>query len=414
MDVATNGSAVQQADARRPGGGLLGSIRNLDPWLHIALAALIASCTARYVSRHGLDASGVLILLGAIALMGAYAVRPFARRTVSGSRVWVGVIIAIWAVLTLVAPSFAWTAVPLAFAAMQVLPFRYSLPVVVLMTAVVSFAWLRIVPEFDPTLIVGPVGIALVTVMSFRALERGSLLRQRLLDELTDAQADLALAQRRAGALAERARLSREIHDSVGQGLTSINLHLQAADREFADRPDLARSYAHTASQTARESLDEVRRIVRDLAPAVLDDAESLVPAIQRVVDSKATDIPVEIHVHGVETPVPVAVAGAIVRTVQGALGNVLEHAGQCRVAITLTYEPDSLILDVRDDGRGFTPQRRGSREARGHGLAGIARRAESLGGWANIESAPGDGTTLTVCIPLYDRPSGTASEGQP
>src|SRR5688500_11075697 len=157
--------------------------------------------------------------------------------------------------LTRAAPSFAWTAVPLAFAALEVLAFRYALAVVVLMTVVVSTGWLRITDGFDPTLVAGPIGIALVTVFAYRTLEQESLTRQRLLDELVAAHEDLAAAQHRSGALAERTRLSREIHDSVGQGLSSINLLLNAAEQDWDRRPDVARSHVRTAAASARAGL---------------------------------------------------------------------------------------------------------------------------------------------------------------
>ena len=391
--------------------GILAPVTALDRWLHVVLVALAVVCAVRYVTRHDLDATGVFILVGAVGFVAVYAARPLLRDRPGGLVGWVLVVVALWAALTLVAPSFAWTAVPVAFAVLRVLPFPYAAGLVVVMTIVVSVAWLRTTDGFDPTVVVGPVGIALVTVIAFRTLDREASVRQRLLDDLTEAQAELAVAQRHSGALAERTRLSREIHDSVGQGLSSINLLLQAAEQDWATRPDTARQHVGTAAATAREGLDEVRRVVRDLAPADLEEssAEGLPVALRRAVEQAAHGLSADVRVHGEPVPVPPPVASAIVRTARGALANVIEHASASRAVVSLTYHPDEVLLDVRDDGCGFDPSfARGETPGharrsgdRGRGLSGIRHRAEGLGGTATVESAPGDGTTVSVAIPL-------------
>ena len=386
--------------------GILAPVARLDRWLHVVLVTLIITCAVRYLLRHDLDGTGLFILAGAAGLVAVYASRALVRDRIWWPTLWVTTVTVLWGALTLVAPSFAWTAVPIAFAALQVLPFRYAVGVVVLMTAVVTVAWNRITEELDPTVIVGPIGIALVTVMAYRALERESESRQRLLDDLIEAQTDLADAQRRSGALAERTRLSREIHDSVGQGLSSVNLLLTAAEQDWDRRPAVARDHVRTAAATARDSLDEVRRVVRDLAPAELADdtsGEALPAALARVVEQSGPGLDAQVRVHGVPFPVPAAVASAIVRTARGALANVVEHADAQRAVVSLTFNHDEVLLDVRDDGRGFTPGRPRSSATRGRGLSGIQQRAESLGGRTVVESAPGDGTTVSVAFPLTD-----------
>ena len=385
--------------------GILAPAR-LDRWLQVVLVVLLVTCAARYLLRHPFDATAILILLGAVALGVAYSTRHLVADRPAWPIVWVVFVVVLWAALTLVAPSFAWTAVPVAFAVLQVLPFPYAVGVVVLMTAVVSAAWARITEDVDPTVFVGPVGIALVTVLSYRALEREARARQTLIDELTEAQADLAAAQRRSGALAERTRLSREIHDSVGQGLSSITLLLGAAEQEWDRRPEEARRHVHTAGDTAREGLDEVRRVVRDLAPAGLepggaDTGSALPDALRRVAETTTHGLDVQVRVHGVPVPVPSDVAGAIVRSARGALANVVEHSSATRAVVSLTFNPDEVLLDVRDDGRGFDPDRPRDRGDRGRGLDGIRDRAMGLGGRATVESIPGEGTTVSVAFPL-------------
>ncbi len=384
--------------------GILAPVARLDRWLDAVLVVLLVTCSVRYLLRHDLDATAWLVLAGAAVLGAAYLTRRLVADHAAWPYVWIAVVVVLWVILTLVAPSFAWTAVPVAFAVLQVLPFAYAVTVVVVMTAVVSVAWSRITDDLDPTVLVGPVGIAIVTVLSYRALEREARTRQILIDELTEAQSDLAVAQRRSGALAERTRLSREIHDSVGQGLSSITLLLGAAEQDWDRRPAAARQHVATAGVVAREGLDEVRRVVRDLAPADLEDdasGEALPAALGRVAATGAHGVDVQVRVHGEPVGVPPAVASALVRSARGALANVVEHAGATRAVVSLTYLSDEVLLDVRDDGHGFDPTRPGARNGRGRGLDGIRERADDLGGSADIESAPGEGTTVSVRFPL-------------
>ncbi len=404
-------------DARPGRHGILAPAVRLDRWLPVVLVALVLTSAVRYADRHPIDGAGAAVLLGAGTLVAVYLARTRVRGHDRWPTLWLVLVVAVWTGLTVVAPSFAWTAVPLAFAALEVLPFAWALGVVVAMTVVVSLAWLRIVDFVDPTLIAGPVGLALVTVLAYRTLEQEATARQRLLDELVDAQDELASAQRRAGALSERSRLSREIHDSVGQELSSINLLLNAAELEWDRRPEHARSHVRTAAASGRAGLDEVRRVVRDLGPAGIeegDPVEGLRTALELMATRAGRTTDVAVRVHGCPVPVPAEVAGAVVRTARGALANVVEHAGARSAVVTLTYHPDELLLDVRDDGRGFDPlldvrdDGRGfdplrvpATGQRGRGLPGLADRAESLGGRAVVESAPGEGTTVSVALPL-------------
>lgn len=387
--------------------GILAPVVRLDRWLDAVLVALLVTCSVRYLLRHDLDGTAVLVLAGAAVLGAAHLTRRRVADRGAWPTVWIAVVVALWVTLTLVAPSFAWTAVPVAFAVLQVLPFAYAVTVVVVMTAVVSVAWSRITTDLDPTVLVGPVGIALVTVLSYRALDREARTRQALLDELTEAQADLAAAQRRSGALTERTRLSREIHDSVGQGLSSITLLLGAAEQDWDKRPLAARDHVTAAGAAARDALDEVRRVVRDLAPAELEDdttGDALPAALARVAATGSHGLDVRVRVHGDVVPVPSSVAGALVRSARGALANVVEHAHATRAVVSLTYLPDEVLLDVRDDGQGFDPVEptpSGPGGDRGHGLDGIRRRAADLGGRAEVESAPREGTTVSVRFPL-------------
>lgn len=396
--------------------GIIAPARRLDAALPVVLAALLLACAVRYVSRHPLDERSVAVLAGAALLAVVYAARGVVWTRPTWPGVWVTACVVLWAVLTLLAPSFAWTAVPVAFAVLQVLPFPLAVAVVAAMTLVVSLGWARLTDGVDPTVVVGPVGLALLTVLVYRALAREADTRQRLLDELTSAQDDLAAAGHRAGVDAERTRLSREIHDSVGQHLTSISLLLSAAEQDWERRPDAARERVARAAAAAHEGLEEVRHVVRDLAPGTTDTAPGAVAAaLERVIADLPPGPAARLAVHGQPFAIAPAVATAVVRTARGALANVVEHADAERIGVTLTYLPDSVRLDVRDNGTGFEADRARARTSgrtgalgsttRGHGLAGIRSRAADLGGEATIESAPGEGTTVSLWLPSHPAP---------
>lgn len=398
---------------RRPGEhGILAPAARLDRWLLVVLVVLLVTCAVRYADRHDLDATGIAVLAGALVLGLAYATRGLVRGTTWWPTVWVTGMVVLWGALTAVAPSFAWCAVPVAFAVLQVLPFAWAVGCVVAMTVLLTAAWQRLdgswAEGFDPVQVAGPIGVGLVTVLAYRALDLETRARQAVLDQLVEAQAELAEEQHRTGALAERTRLSREIHDSVGQGLSSINLLLQAAEQAWSGQPETARGHIRTAAATAREGLDEVRRVVRDLAPAELADdtgGAALAEALERAAAESTlatAGLDVAVRVHGTPVPVPPDVAAALVRTARGALANVREHAAAGRVALTLTYQLDEVVLDVRDDGRGFDPALVRPSGTRGRGISGIRERAAGLGGRTEVESAPGEGTTVSVSFPLH------------
>jgi signal transduction histidine kinase len=396
--------------------GILAPVR-FARMLQVVLMALIAVCAVRYVLRHEWDTTAAMILGGAAILAVIALMQGLVPRHGAWPAAWTVVVCVLWVGLTLTAPSFAWCAVPLAFQVLQILPFLPATVMVSAMTGVVIAAELRLTSELDPTVFAGPIGIAVATVVAYRALDREATARQRLVDELTEAQAELAAAEHRAGGLAERARLSREIHDSVGQNLTSITLLLQAAEQEWERRPDAARDQVRMAADSARAGLDEVRRVVRDLAPAELDGtAASLAAAVQRAVaDAGRGDLAAELRVHGELDRMPLPVASAVIRTVRGALANVVEHSRASRVVVSLTAHPGELRLDIRDDGVGFDARPAARRQAavqrrahgRGRGLDGIAERIAVVGGHLDIESAPGEGTTISAVFPMAEERTG-------
>jgi signal transduction histidine kinase len=221
--------------------------------------------------------------------------------------------------------------------------------------------------------------------------------RRSLIEELEAARSELGVAERAAGQLEERQRLAAEIHDTLAQGFTSIVMLLEAvaADLPPDAGPDVHRRL-ELASATARENLEEARRLVAGLDPAPLDGS-TLVDAVRRLARSfgAETDVRTAVEVRGHAHGLPAATDVAVLRATQEALANVRRHASATEVALTLTFEGGHVVLDVVDDGVGFDRE-----AAPGHGLRGIHRRVQQVGGEVSIDSRPGAGTHVRVSVP--------------
>jgi signal transduction histidine kinase len=216
---------------------------------------------------------------------------------------------------------------------------------------------------------------------------------------------------RQAAVLEERQRMAREIHDTLAQGFTSIVMHLEAAEAALSDDLATAQHHLEQARSTARESLEEARRLVWALRPQHLE-RDSLPEALRRVVArwSQESDIPAEVTVTGTPASLHPEVEVTLLRAAQEALTNVRKHARAGRVAVTLSYMDDLVVLDVQDDGVGFDPhlpEVSNLREVRsgGFGLQAMRERVARLGGRLLIESAPGEGTTVVVEVPASSPP---------
>ncbi|MFG2294077.1 sensor histidine kinase [Streptomyces sp. NPDC048603] len=328
---------------------------------------------------------------------GATAPRPSPRRLL-----WLGLVIAVWVVLVLLAPSFAWCAVPLFYTALRTLPPRAAVAIVGLLTALVVAANLRLATgPFDPNLLLAPPAVAALAAAVFIHMERQAADQQALIDDLIRTRRELAATERREGTLAERQRLSMEIHDTLAQHLSSQQMLLQAADRTWDADPGTARAHVRTANEIAARGLAAARRLVADLAPPELDNGAGLPDAL-RALDA-GPDITVRFHLEGVPVPLPDRTQSALLRIAQGALANVREHSGARTAALTLSFLGDQVVLDVADDGRGFTESRPAGRDRRdrGHGLPAMHARVRQLGGTLTVESVPGEGTVLSAALPL-------------
>jgi len=172
----------------------------LDAALHVAFALLTVASAVRYVQGHGVDVGTLWVLAGGAVLVALYAVVVVAvGRGSSRAPGWSLLLVATWVPLNLLAPSFSWCAVALAFVVLRTLPFRLACGVIAVLVATVVVGWSRIADGFDPTVVVGPVAIAVLAVLAYRSLDREATERQQLVDELREAQGELADAQYRTG-----------------------------------------------------------------------------------------------------------------------------------------------------------------------------------------------------------------------
>ncbi|RFU86956.1 sensor histidine kinase [Streptomyces triticagri] len=369
--------------------------------MHTAFFLLLAASLGRYLIRHpGAPATGWVIIVSTVLAM-LYVLGPALGNGPSRRRlVWLGAVVGAWVILVLLAPSFAWCAVPLFYSGLRTLPRRAALVLVVVLTAFVVGAQVRL-SGFDLNLVVAPPAVAAIAMAVFVHTERQS---ERI-----------AATERREGTLAERQRLAMEIHDSLAQGLSSQQMLLQAADRMWDSDPDKARAHVRTAESFAERNLAEARRFVHDLAPADLAEGGGLEAALRALAEREsatvgaagAVPLTVQVRVDGAPVALPERVQSALLRIAQGALANVREHAGARFAALTLSYLDDQVILDIADDGRGFEPgpeteaaSAARSDATRGHGLPAMRARVRQLGGALTVESRPGEGTFVSATVP--------------
>ena len=199
-----------------------------------------------------------------------------------------------------------------------------------------------------------------------------------------------------------RRKLSRDLHDDLGQSLTSIGLDLQIVERKGTS-PE-ARVASGRARSTVRGALDRVREISSLLRPPVLDDLgleQAVRTALTEFTTRSGVDGQLEIELD--DARVPEGASGHVYRILQEALTNVARHAGASTVFVHLQATPETIELTVRDDGSGFLAA--DVPTAKRFGLLGIRERSELMGGSFTLDTAPGAGTTIRVSIPLKSLP---------
>lgn len=270
----------------------------------------------------------------------------------------------------------------------------------------------------DPDLVVQVVGVGVLASAvgwAIRRIESEAVQRREAHAELVDLHArlqrttrekeelqqHLVAAARDAGVAAERARLARDFHDTLAQGLAAIGSQLETADEQIDDGQP-ARARVRTALGLSRSCLAEARRAVNALRPGALE-GDDLHGALRSTVTGwqERTGVPCRLTVTGTPVPVDTARQTAVLRIVQEGLSNVAKHAGATTATVTVSYLDDVMMVDVFDDGAGFDPAATTPGTEGGYGLSAARERLGQVGGRLAVESTPGAGSTLTATVPV-------------
>lgn len=253
-------------------------------------------------------------------------------------------------------------------------------------------------PWLPPLLAMVNIGVAALMLALSREHERQVQIREETAERLAKAnEANLALHEelmaqaRQMGREQERARLSREIHDTVAQGLIGVIRQLEAIPETLNGN---ARERIQRAEQVARECLLEARRAVQALAPHQLDSTP-LAEALHAIIRTWGRTNRIVTELDADAAPAPSANDGILVRIVQESLANVARHGKASRVWVRLDATAEGPRIRITDDGIGFDPA-----PAAGHGIPGMRDRITEAGGDFSIDSTPGRGCTVTAVVP--------------
>ena len=232
------------------------------------------------------------------------------------------------------------------------------------------------------------------------------------------AHAELAASEQRLAGFAahlqdtieaERASIAREIHDDIGGSLAAIQFDLAWIGRHSQDAATL--QHTSNATDMLRHAMGASQRIMVNLRPAVLD--QGLASALQWLCESfeKRHGIATRCDAQPLQATLSSAVELAAYRTAQEALTNVSKYAQCTTVKIDLSDVGGTLTLEITDNGCGIAPERRA--DSRAYGLKGLRERARTVGGWLDVSSHAGDGTSIILSIPL-STDAGNALESMP
>ena len=256
-----------------------------------------------------------------------------------------------------------------------------------------------IVPTLIAGQVAGVIGIRFTQKRQFRPEEvelAQALANQAMLAiQLTR----LSAQSRQSAVIAERNRTARDIHDTLAQGFTGVILQLEAAEEAMSQRlTTKAGEHCTRAGELAREGLHEARRSVRALRPHTLEEKD-LCEALRGLFQKMTAGTPVhaEFILQGQPRELPLEWDANLLRIGQEVLTNVLRHAQASKFDAQLVFGYGEIRMSLRDNGCGFDPAGRHD----GFGLLGIGERVEGMGGRLSIKSAKGEGTAVSIVLPL-------------
>ncbi|AOT02903.1 sensor histidine kinase [Arthrobacter sp. U41] len=446
-------------------------LRILRVCLHSGFAVLLLVALVRLLGT-GLQGTNWLTLGLALILATVYVLGTVLEKRHSTdpsrfdprrySQLWLAAVCLLWLLLIWASADFVWLAFPLFFLQLHVLPLRLAVPANVLSTVLVIVAlWFHNAGADGEALqlpmVLGPAfgaAFAVVTGLAYRALYLEAENQRFAAAELRRTRAELARSQHNAGTLAERARLAREIHDTLAQGFSSIVLMGRSAEKSLDDGDTAtARDRLRTVQETASANLAEARNFVRGLQPPAFAENQPGNPAGQSVgnpadtsADNPAEDRPenspretpedplvgslrrlcekteteaaargarlrCRFDLEGTPVELPNPYRTTLLRAAQASLANVWVHARAGTAVVTLSFLGSEVAMDIYDDGIGFDPSavtdHTGRPDGSGYGLKSLQERVAALAGSLDIESAPGEGTVVAIRLPLADSPAG-------
>ena len=201
----------------------------------------------------------------------------------------------------------------------------------------------------------------------------------------------------------ERLRVSRELHDGISQILVSVKYSVETAIARITQKRDNAMEPMEKAAKRLQDAIHEVRRISRDLRPAVLDDL-GLKPAIESMCAElqDRSGILIEVKCENIDGQLDIGKKTTLYRVLQETLTNIERHADATVVKITIKREGQSIVMRISDNGVGFETNRyiRNRDPRAGIGLRNMRERMEFHGGGLSVRSEPDDGTKITAFIP--------------
>jgi len=219
---------------------------------------------------------------------------------------------------------------------------------------------------------------------------------QREIDQRIQAEEALRQREREKAIAEERNRLARDLHDAVTQSLYGVTLYSEAAAGQLSlGHTDRAAEHLHEVQDTAQEALAEMRLLVFELRPPILEE-EGLVAALQtrlQAVEGRA-GLRTEFKTN-LDERLPPDVEGELYRIAQEALNNALKHAGASTIRLLLHQDSENVVLEIADDGAGFDQV--AAREGGGLGLLAMQERTAELGGQMTIETGAASGTHITI-----------------
>lgn len=453
MDDKVSGAPAGTATAATTEAAVI--LRVLRVCLHSAFAVLLLVAVLRLLETglQGADwlALGLALVLAAVYLLGTvvekhHSADPSRFDPRPYSHLWLGAVCLLWLLLIWISADFVWLAFPLFFLQLHVLPLRLALPAIALSTVLVIVSlWFHNAGADGGALqlpmVLGPAfgaAFAVVTGLGYRALYLEAENQRFAAEELRRTRAELARSQHDAGTLAERARLAREIHDTLAQGFSSILLMGRAAERSLDDGDTAtARGRLRTVQETASANLAEARHFVRGLQPPALAEhmaetaaensaknpaeilpEDPLVNSLRRLCDkteteaaARGTRLRCRFDLEGTPVELPNPYRTTLLRAAQASLANVWVHANAGTAVVTLSFLGSEVAMDIYDDGAGFDPSAVTDPARRpdgsGYGLKSLQERVTALHGSLEVESAPGEGTVVAIRLPLADAPAG-------